>query len=161
MTQNEIKFKPKAAQEDERGTIVNFLKVTEDGQGFKIPNVPEGVPDDVFVEVAYISFKNSGDVRANHYHPDVSQFVYCVAGSYESTSVKLKMNETGEAQKDGEEQKIQVKAGDLVYTPPMIAHAMKTTEPNTVIININPRPRVKEQYYGGDRPHTMPFKLVE
>ena len=158
----EVIFKPKADFEDQRGEIINFLKLAEDGSGFKLKEVPEGVPDDTFVEVAYIEFKHAGDVRANHYHPDgLNQFVYCTAGSYATYAVQLKINEKGEVVKNGELQKQLVKQGDIVYTPSMVAHAMKTLEPNTVILNLNPRRRDKEHYYTKEKPHTLPFKIVE
>src|SRR3989344_8786877 len=164
MTQKylEVIFQPKADFEDQRGQIINFLKLKEDGSGFKLKEAPEGVPDDTFVEVAYIEFKNAGDVRANHYHPDgLNQFVYCVAGSYETYAVKLKVNDKGEAEKDGEVQKQIVKQGDIAYTPSMVAHAMKTLEPNTVILNLNPRKRDQEGYHAKEQAHTLPFKVIE
>ncbi|MDO8555675.1 MAG: hypothetical protein Q7R96_00700 [Nanoarchaeota archaeon] len=161
-THLEIIFKPTPDFQDQRGEIVNFLKLADNGEGFKLKAVPPGVPDDTFVEVAYIEFKHTGDVRANHYHPaGLNQFVYCVAGSYETYAVKLKINEKGAIEKDGELQKQHVKQGDIVYTPSMVAHAMKTLEPNTVILNLNPRRRDKAHYYTKEEPHTLPFKIVE
>ncbi|MDO8628229.1 MAG: dTDP-4-dehydrorhamnose 3,5-epimerase family protein [Nanoarchaeota archaeon] len=154
-------FQPTTDFTDQRGVIVNFLKLAEEDKGFKLKEVPAEVPNDTFVEVAYITFNNKGDVRANHYHPDgLNQFVYCVAGSYETYAVKLKKNAKGEVEKDGELQQQLVKAGDIVYTPSMVAHAMKTLEPNTVILNLNPRKRDTEGYHAKKEAHTLPFKII-
>ncbi|HLD12131.1 MAG TPA: hypothetical protein VJB87_00890 [Candidatus Nanoarchaeia archaeon] len=163
MTQKflETIFQPTADFADQRGVIINFLKLAHDGTGFKLKEVPAGVPDDTFVEVAYIEFKNKGDIRANHYHPDgLNQFVYCVAGSYETYAVKLKINSKGEVERDGELQQQLVKQGDIAYTPSMVAHAMKTLEPNTVILNLNPRKRDQEGYHAKEQAHTLPFKII-
>ena len=157
----EIIFRPTPDFADQRGEIINFLKIANDGSGFKLKAVPLGVPDDTFVEVAYIEFKHAGDIRANHYHPDgLNQFVYCVAGSYETYAIKLKINSTGVVEKDGELQKQLVKQGDIVYTPSMVAHAMKTLQPGTVILNLNPRKRDQQGYHAKEQAHTLPFKII-
>ncbi|MDP1694906.1 MAG: hypothetical protein Q8L34_05185 [Candidatus Woesearchaeota archaeon] len=162
MPQNEIVIHVPPAHSDQRGQIINFLRYVPEAQGFKIPDLPKDIPDDTFVEVASFNFLNKGDIRANHYHPDgLNQFVYCLAGSYESYSQKIKLNKKGEPEAAGEVQKIIVKAGDIVFTPSMIAHAMKALAPNTVALNLNPRLRDHDHYYKSDKPHTLPFKLIQ
>lgn len=155
---NEVVVKLKPAFSDDRGVIVNFLEQQLDS--FKILGLPADIPSTEIKQVAFIEFKKAGDIRANHYHPNgLDQYVYCVAGSYESFSQKLKVS-NGKVEPDGEIQKIIVKAGDLIYTPTMIAHAMKALEP-AVIINLNPRTRKEEDYMKGSNPHTILYKLID
>ncbi len=154
---NEVIVKLQPAFSDDRGAIVNFLEKQSDS--FKILGLPANISGPEIKQVAFIEFKKAGDIRANHYHPNgLDQYVYCVAGSYESYSQTLKVN-NGKVEPDGEIQKIIVKTGDLVFTPSMIAHAMKALEP-AVIINLNPRTRKEEDYMKGDNPHTVSFKLI-
>ncbi|MBI3051404.1 methyltransferase domain-containing protein [Candidatus Woesearchaeota archaeon] len=67
-----------------------------------------------------------GSIRGNHYHPEQEQYVYLITGSYESISKEMKT---------GRVEKVNVEAGDLVHTPPMIAHAMKFLE-DSIMLNI-------------------------
>lgn len=120
-----------AAFKDERGIIANIIEDQGDIR-----------------HVAIITSK-PGCVRANHYHPIQWQYCYIIRGSYESYSKDLRV-------KDAPLQKIIAKTGDLVITPPMIAHAMKFLE-DTEFLNITSGSRDAAHF--GE--HTIKYKLID
>jgi dTDP-4-dehydrorhamnose 3,5-epimerase-like enzyme len=121
--------KIKAAFEDARGAITNVL-------------------EEPVSHIAIISSKK-GSVRANHYHPKQIQYIYLISGSYEDVSKDLKKENTPV-------QKNTIVAGDLVITPPMIAHAMRFLE-DSVMLNITTGNRDSDKFLE----HTIPYKLIE
>lgn len=62
-----------------------------------------------------------GSIRANHYHKKDSHSVYMLKGKMECFYRDLNKKNTVR-------KSIMVKAGDVVYTPPMEEHAMKFLE---------------------------------
>lgn len=64
---------------------------------------------------------NKGAIRANHYHQKDTHYSYMLKGKMEYTYQNL----TG---KDKEKHSIIVKQGEIVYTPPMVIHAMRFLE---------------------------------
>ncbi|MBI2523118.1 dTDP-4-dehydrorhamnose 3,5-epimerase family protein [Candidatus Woesearchaeota archaeon] len=125
---NEIIKKIEPAFEDERGAISNIL-------------------EEPITHVAIITSKK-GAIRANHYHPDQSQYVYLISGSYESVSKDLKNKNT----------KIErqiIKPGHLVITPPMIAHAWNVLE-DSVMLNLTTGRRDSKNY----KEHTIKYELI-
>lgn len=125
---NETVKNIKPAFEDERGIIANIL-------------------EEPISHVAIITSKKDS-IRANHYHPKQIQYIYLISGSYESTSKDLNKS-------DSKIEKVIVKPGDLVITPPMIAHAMKFLE-NSVMLNLTTGQRDSENF----SEHTKEYKLV-
>lgn len=125
---NEIVKKIKHAFEDERGIIANVL-------------------EEPISHVALITSKK-GSVRGNHYHPEQVQHVYLIKGRYESISKKLNS-------KNAQEEKVIVEEGDLVTTPPMIAHAMKFLE-DSIMLNLTTGQRETSNF----SEHTKKFKLI-
>lgn len=121
--------KIKPAFEDKRGVIANIL-------------------DEPVNHIAIIS-STKGSVRANHYHPGQIQYIYLISGSYEDVSKDLK-------KENAPVQKNVIKAGDLVITPPMIAHAMRFLE-DSVMLNITTGNRDSDKFLE----HTKPYKLIE
>ena len=121
-----IEIKP--AFEDERGAISNIL-------------------EEPITHVAVITSKK-GAIRANHYHPDQTQYEYLLSGRYESYSKDLK-------KKDAKIEKMVIKPGNLVITPPMIAHAMKFLE-DSAMLNLATGKRDSEEY----EEHTKKYKLI-
>jgi len=97
--------------------------------------------------VALITSKK-GSVRANHYHKKDFQWIYLVSGAYESHSCPI--------DKPEEKQVLQVKAGDIVDTPPLIAHAQVFTE-DSVFLALTTLQR-EEGKYEND---TVAFPVVE
>lgn len=92
------------------------------------------------------SKKNS--VRGNHYHKKDHQYIYLVSGAFESHSCDVR-----DPQK---KQVLKVKAGDLVDTPPLTAHAQKFTE-ESVFLALSTRQREEGKY----EEDTVAFPLIE
>ena len=94
-----------SAYTDERGSIFNMF---------------EGPIN----HIAHITC-NKGAVRANHYHKELHQYMYCLSGEFESWSCDID---------DPENKKmIIVKPGMIIDTPPMVAHAQRFTMKSEVI----------------------------
>lgn len=125
---NETVRKIKPAFEDKRGAISNIL-------------------EEPITHVAIITSKK-GAIRANHYHPDQTQYEYLISGKYESYSKDLK-------KKDAEVEKLVIEPGNLVITPPMIAHAMKFLE-DSVMLNLTTGMRDSKSY----EQHTKKYELI-
>ncbi len=87
-------------------------------------------------------------MRANHYHPEQEQKVLVVSGKYISVYKDLTFP-------NSQIKHNLVKAGDLVITPPNVAHTMIFLE-NTILINLVNGERKHENY--GE--HTKPYELV-
>ena len=113
-----------------------------DGRG-AITNVFEGHIE----HVALITSKK-GSVRANHYHKEDHQYIYLVSGAYESHSV--------DTRNPAKRQVLKVRPGDIVYTPPLIAHAQKFTE-DSVFLALSSRQR-EEGKYESD---TLAYQVIE
>src|SRR3989344_4137331 len=127
---NEDVIKILPAFADVRGVIANIL-------------------DKPINHVAIITSKK-GAIRANHFHPKQWQYEYLISGKYESHTKDLRQGDQAEIEK-----RIIV-AGDLVITPPMVAHAMKFLEDSTML-NLTDGGRDAEEY----AEHTKSFKLIE
>ena len=126
---NETVKKIKPAFQDERGIIANIL-------------------EEPICHVAIITSKK-GSIRANHYHPDQIQYCYLISGRYESTSKNLN-------EKNAKTEKITVAPGNLVITPPMIAHAMRFLE-DSVLLNLDTGQREPDRF----PEHTKKYTLIE
>ncbi len=97
--------------------------------------------------VAFITSKK-GSVRANHFHKEDRQYIYLVSGAYESYSCDI--------QNPKKKQVLQVKPGDIVETPPLIAHAQKFTE-DSVFLAFSTRNRERGKY----EDDTIAFSVIE
>jgi len=86
--------------------------------------------------IALITSKK-GSVRANHYHKEDLQYIYLISGEYESHCV--------DTRDTSKRQILKVKAGDIVETPPYIAHAQKFTE-DSVFLALTTRQRESGKY---------------
>ncbi len=127
---NETVRKIKPEFSDERGSIINII-------------------DKPIGHVAIIDSK-AGSIRANHYHPEQTQYIYLISGKYESVSKDLRNGD------DAEVETIAIRAGDLVITPPMIAHAMRFTEDSVMLNLTTDEDRDPENF---DK-HTKKYKLI-
>lgn len=116
------------AFEDERGIIANIL-------------------EEPITHVAIITSKK-GAIRANHYHPEQIQYVYLVSGEYESVSKNLKDN-------NAKTESQTIRPGDLVITPPMIAHAMRFLK-DSVLLNLTTGQRDSDKF----SEHTKKYRLI-
>lgn len=97
--------------------------------------------------VALITSKK-GTVRANHYHKEDHQYIYLISGEYESHCCDVR-----DPQK---KQILHVSAGEIVYTPPFIAHAQKFTK-DSVFLALSTRQREEGKY----ETDTMAYQVIE
>ena len=81
-----------------------------DGRGSIQPLV------DMMMESAVLITSKAGSLRANHYHKTDWHYCYVLSGSIEYLH-----RPTGST---AEPERILVKAGQMVFTPPMIEHSM-------------------------------------
>ncbi|MBI4438995.1 cupin domain-containing protein [Candidatus Woesearchaeota archaeon] len=96
--------------------------------------------------VAVITSKK-GSIRGNHYHPEQDQYVYLISGRYESVSKDLR-------HEDAKNETITIEPGDLVMTPPMIAHAMRFAE-DSVMLNLTTGHRENKNYEQHTKTHRL------
>ncbi|MDO8563587.1 MAG: hypothetical protein Q7R87_01110 [Nanoarchaeota archaeon] len=101
------------------------------------------------VNMANIITSKSNTIRANHYHPEQLQQVLIISGKYISVYKDL-------TNPDSEIKTHIVEAGDLVVTPPMIAHTMIFLE-DCIFINLVPGNRDHDKF----GTHTVPYELVK
>lgn len=89
-----------------------------------------------------------GSVRGNHYHKQDVQYIYLISGAYESHCCPL--------DNPSQKQVLQVRPGDIVETPPHIAHAQRFTE-DSVFLAFSTRMREEGKY----EDDTIAYKVVE
>ncbi len=118
----------KPAFVDERGEIINVFEGTTG-------------------HVAYITSKK-GSVRANHYHKKDVQYMYLISGAYETHCCSVN--------DPSKRQVLQVRPGDIVKTPPLVAHAQKFTE-DSVFLSLTTREREDGKY----EEDTIAFSVIE
>lgn len=123
-------------------TVKHIKPAFVDGRG-EIINVFEGT----IGHVAYIT-STKGSVRANHYHKKDIQYMYLVSGAYESHCCPV--------DDPSHKQILKVKAGDIVRTPPLVAHAQKFTE-DSVFLSLTTRMREDGKY----EEDTIAFSVIE
>ncbi len=123
-------------------TVKHIKPAFVDARG-EIINVFEGTTG----HVAYITSRK-GSVRANHYHKKDIQYMYLVSGAYESHCCPV--------DDPSKKQVLKVMAGDIVYTPPMVAHAQKFTE-DSVFLSLTTRMREEGKY----EEDTIAFPVIE
>lgn len=97
--------------------------------------------------IALITSKK-GTVRANHYHKEDYQYIYLLSGAYESHSVEVR--------DPRKVQVLHVKPGDMVETPPLIAHAQKFTE-DSAFLALSTRQRERGKYESD----TIAYQVIE
>lgn len=95
----------KSVFEDERGHIVDILE------------------NEIIESVTLISSKK-GAIRGNHYHKESVQYTFVTKG-------RLKLVTQ---MPDGEIETTSIKAGDLVFTPPMEKHALVAQEDSEFLV---------------------------
>ena len=125
---DEIVKEIKPVFRDERGVIANIL-------------------EEPVNHVAIITSK-AGSIRGNHYHPEQIQYVYLISGKYESISKCLN-------DKNAKVESKIIKAGNLVITPPLVAHAMRFLE-DSILLNLTTGQRDSDRF----EEHTKKYKLI-
>ncbi len=121
------------AQKDERGIIRNY-------------HLPEPITTIGWITAEQVFKKNW--VRANHYHPVQEQKVLVISGKYISFYKDL--------ENEGPLHHHLAQAGDLVVTPPNVAHAMIFLE-DTLLLNLVNGNRDSKDF----GKHTVPCVLVD
>lgn len=113
------------------GPIVALTSPFEDTRGYIQTLVDGGVHS------VQIITSNAFTVRANHYHKQDSHYMYVISGRMRylyrpvgSSEAPLWLN---------------VEQGQLVFTPPMVEHAVEFLE-DTILINITSQPRGQTDY---------------
>jgi quercetin dioxygenase-like cupin family protein len=112
---------------------------------------PRGAITNLFegrIEHVALITSRKGSVRANHYHREDHQYIYLVSGAYESHCLDVGNPEN--------RQVLKVRPGDIVYTPPMIAHAQKFTE-DSVFLAFSTRQREQGKY----ETDTIAYPVIE
>lgn len=94
---------------DERGGIARLLD--------------DGVTS---IRSALLITSKAGAVRANHYHKEDAHYCYLLSG-------RMEYLERPAEQADAPLAREVLEAGDLVYTPPRAAHAMRFLEDSTFL----------------------------
>lgn len=92
---------------------------------------------DLMMESAFLIESTKGSLRANHYHKTDWHYCYVLSGCIEYFH-----RPTGS---DAEPECIVVKAGQMVFTPPLVDHGMKFPE-DTVFLTLSRNPRNQESY---------------
>ena len=92
---------------------------------------------DLMMKSAVMINSKAGSLRANHYHKTDWHYCYVISGVIEYFYRK-----TGSLE---EPKRILVKKGQMVFTPPMVDHAMKFTE-ETTFLTLSRNPRDQETY---------------
>ncbi len=97
--------------------------------------------------IALITSKK-GTVRANHYHKEDLQYIYLISGEYESHSCDVR--------DPNKKQVLKVITGDIVETPPFVAHAQKFTK-DSVFLALTTRQRESGKY----EEDTIAYQVIE
>ena len=92
---------------------------------------------DHMMKSAVLITSKKGAKRANHYHRTDWHYCYVVSGCIEYFH-----REHGDT---GPGERIEVHAGQMVFTPPMVDHAMKFPE-ETVFLTLSRNPRDQASY---------------
>ena len=111
--------------------LVNLPKGYEDARGIIQPLC------DLNMKSASLIVSKPNTWRANHYHKTDWHFIYVLKGSFEYYFKKTNSNE--------KVKKKIVKKGELLFTGPIVDHAMLYTE-QTEIIVVSKNPRDQETY---------------
>ena len=111
--------------------LVNLPKGYEDARGIIQPLC------DLNMKSASLIVSKPNTWRANHYHKTDWHFIYVLKGSFEYYFKKTNSNE--------KVKKKIVKKGELLFTGPIVDHAMLYTE-ETEIIVVSKNPRDQETY---------------
>lgn len=89
------------------------------------------------VRTVQVITSKSGTVRANHYHRADSHYMYVIAGSME-----YHYRPAGSTEPPA---KLTLGVGQMVFTPPMVEHAVRFPE-DTVFVNVTSESRIQFDY---------------
>lgn len=83
--------------------------------------------DETSITSALLISSKKGSVRAEHYHKKDTHYAYLLEGKMEYSYKDME-------NKKSRKRKIIINKGELIFTPPMIAHAMKFPEDSVFIV---------------------------
>lgn len=92
---------------------------------------------DAMMQSAVMIDSEAGAMRANHYHKTDWHYCYVISGA-----IDYYHRPTGSAEQP---ERIRVSAGQMVFTPPMVDHAMHFPE-RTVFLTLGRNPRDQASY---------------
>ena len=90
------------------------------------------------IKSALLITSKKGTVRSNHYHKKDTHYVYMISG-------KMRYTVKDMSKKRARKQSVILKTGDMVFTPPMMAHAMEFLE-DSVFLALTTRKRDQKSY---------------
>jgi len=122
--------------EDEKASWPKQPKVPLEKPFTDIRGVLQPLVDEMMKSAVMIESKK-GSLRANHYHKTDWHYCYVISGTMEYFH-----RPTGS---DKEPERLLVRAGEMVFTPPMVDHAMKFPE-DTVFLTLSRNPRNQMAY---------------
>jgi nucleoside-diphosphate-sugar epimerase/dTDP-4-dehydrorhamnose 3,5-epimerase-like enzyme/SAM-dependent methyltransferase len=138
------------SKKDREEIIIKGTDSFKDGRGI-IDNyyLPEPINWIGLIETNNVNEKSGAVLRGNHYHPEQEQKVLVISGSYISVYKDLLDNNSPIKYHT-------VHGGDLVITPPNIAHTQIFLE-DTILLNLVNGERKSENY----GKHTLFYELVK
>ena len=92
---------------------------------------------DLMMKSAVLIESKKGSLRANHYHKTDWHYCYVISGC-----IEYYHRPTGSAARP---ECVLVRAGEMVFTPPMVDHGMKFPE-DTVFLTLSRNPRDQATY---------------
>jgi len=111
--------------------LINLEKPFVDDRGSIQPLVDEMMKSAVLIE------SKKGSLRANHYHKTDWHYCYVISGSIEYFHRPTGSNDDPE--------KILVQKGQMIFTPPMVDHAMKFPT-DTLFLTLSRNARDQKNY---------------
>lgn len=94
--------------------------------------------DETPITSALLITSKKGSLRAGHYHKKDTHYVYLLQGKMEYSYKDLE-------DKNSRKKKIIIDQGDIIFTPPMIAHTMKFLK-DSVFIALTTEKRNQKSY---------------
>ena len=92
-----------------------------------------------------------GSIRANHYHKKDAHYSYILSGKMEYTEQPV----DAEGNFTGKKETAIIEAGDMVYSPPMTAHAMRFLEESAFLALA-----LESRHQGAYEDDTVRVKLI-
>ena len=117
---------------EEVPVVSKFPEPHEDDRGVIQPLVDRTAQHTMLIRT------NAGGIRANHYHKTDWHYCCIIKGSMEYFYRPVGSNEPPK--------RIVAKAGETVFTPPMVEHAMRYLEEDTTLVCVGNNKRDQESY---------------
>jgi mannose-6-phosphate isomerase-like protein (cupin superfamily) len=126
-----MKDKPQSAKSSGAETVIPLPQAFEDARG-RIQTLVDGG-----IQSVQVITSKANTVRANHFHKTDSHYMYVVSGS-----MKYYHRPAGDRSSP---EMVLVRPGEMVFTPPMVEHAVEFPE-ETVFLNLTGKTREQKSY---------------